>query len=50
MVSIRSKIESHFNLNHLRARLSKAVIESFERSFNAVDVQALNSNEANLFG
>ncbi len=50
MASNRSKIDSHFNLNELRARLCKAVIESFDRSFNAVDVQALNSNEANRFG
>ena len=50
MASNRSKINSHLNLNQLCARLYKAVIECFDMSFNAVDVQVLNLNEANRFG
>ena len=38
----RTELDSHFNLNQLRARLCEAVIECFDKRLNAVDFEALN--------
>jgi hypothetical protein len=40
--SNRIVIDSYFNLNQLRASLCKAVIECFNKGFNAVDFETLH--------